>query len=81
MWIYILIYLAIGFIPSQWLANKITDDFEKNNPPGTYRVRFKLMDGLVYRTVYGLSFMFALILGPLTWTDYLIYKLKKEKRK
>ena len=81
MWIYILIYLAIGFIPSQWLANKITDDFEKNNPPGTYRVRFKLMDGLVYRNVYGLSFMFALILGPLTWTDYLIYKLKKEKRK
>jgi len=81
MWIYILIYLAIGFIPSQWLANKITDDFEKNNPPGTYRVRFKLMDGLVYRTVYGLSFMFALIITPLTLMDYVSHKIKEGKKK
>lgn len=81
MWMYILIYLGIGFIPSQWLANKITYDFEKNNPPGSFRVRFKLMDGLVYRTVYGLSFMLGLIITPLTCIDYVSYKIKEGKKK
>lgn len=78
-WLYILIYLAIGYIPSYWLANKITDDFEKDNPRGSFRVRFKIIDGFVYRIVYGLAFIFALVLTPLTWIDYISHKIKEGK--
>lgn len=79
--IYLLAYVVIGLIPATWLAKKITEDFESANPPGSFRVRFKMIDGLVYNTVYGLSFMFALALAPLTWIDYIIYKIKGRNKK
>jgi hypothetical protein len=79
--IYILAYVVIGLIPATWLAQKITEDFEISNPPGSFRVRFKMIDGLVYNTVYGLSFILALILAPLTWIDYIVYKIKGRNKK
>jgi hypothetical protein len=79
--IYILAYVVIGLIPATWLAQKITEDFEIANPPGSFRVRFKMIDGLVYNTVYGLSFILALILTPLTWIDYIVYKIKWRNKK
>jgi hypothetical protein len=79
--IYLLAYVVIGLIPATWLANKITTEFESANPPGSFRVRFKMIDGLVYNTVYGLSFILALILAPLTWIDYIVYKIKGRNKK
>jgi hypothetical protein len=63
------------------MANKITNEFENNNPPGSFRVRFKLIDGAVYRMVYGLSFMSALLLMPLSWIEFIYDKIKREKQK
>jgi hypothetical protein len=78
---YILAYILIGLHPAHWLATKITTEFESANPSGSFRVRFKLIDGLVYNTVYGLSFILALILAPLTWLDYIVYKIKGRNKK
>jgi hypothetical protein len=78
---YILGYILIGLHPAHWLATKITTEFESENPPGSFRVRFKMIDGLVYNTVYGLSFILALILAPLTWIDYIVYKIKGRNKK
>jgi hypothetical protein len=74
---YILAYILIGLHPAHWMATRITNEFESNNPPGSFRVRFKLIDGLVYNTVYGLAFMLSLVLMPLTLAEYIVFKIKK----
>jgi len=78
---YILAYILIGLHPAHWMATRITNEFESNNPPGSFRVRFKLIDGLVYNTVYGLAFLLSLALMPLTWFDYIVFKIKKGETK
>jgi len=78
---YILAYILIGLHPAHWMATRITNEFESNNPPGSFRVRFKLIDGLVYNTVYGLAFMLSLVLMPLTLAEYIVFKIKKGERK
>jgi hypothetical protein len=78
---YILAYILIGLHPAHWLATRITNDFESANPPGSFRVRFKLIDGLVYNTVYGLAFLLSLVLMPLTWFDYIVDKIKGRNKK
>ena len=78
---YILIYFAIGFIPAKHMAYITALDFEKKHPEGTYNVRFKSIDGLVIRTVYGLAFMIALLITPLTLIDYIVDKTKGREKK
>ena len=78
---YILAYIFIGLYPSHWMATKITNEFESNNPPGTFRVRFKMIDGLVYNTVFGLAFMISLLITPITLIDYIIDKIKGRNKK
>jgi hypothetical protein len=78
---YIIAYTLIGFIPAAYIADKNLLDFEKKNPPGTFRVRFKMIDGAVYNMVYGLSFMSALLLMPLSWIEFIYDKIKREKQK
>jgi hypothetical protein len=63
------------------MATKITNEFESNNPPGTFRVRFKMIDGLVYNTVFGLAFMISLLITPITLIDYIIDKIKGRNKK
>jgi hypothetical protein len=78
---YIAAYCLIGFIPAAYIADKNLADFEKKNPPGSFRVRFKLIDGAVYNMVYGLSFMAALLLTPLSWIEFIYDKIQREKQK
>jgi hypothetical protein len=78
---YILAYILIGLHPAHWMATRITNEFESNNPPGSFRVRFKLIDGLVYNTVYGLAYMLSLVLMPLTLAEYIVFKIKKGETK
>jgi hypothetical protein len=78
---YLLAYILIGLHPAHWMATRITNEFESNNPPGSFRVRFKLIDGLVYNTVYGLAYMLSLVLMPLTLAEYIVFKIKKGERK
>jgi hypothetical protein len=44
-------------------------------------VRFKSIDGLVLRTVYGLAFMVALLITPITLIDYIVDKIKGRNKK
>jgi len=78
---YVLIYFAIGFIPARHIAKITVLDFETKNPKGTYNVRFKSIDGLVLRTVYGLAFMVALLITPITLIDYIVDKIKGRNKK
>lgn len=78
---YVLIYFAIGFIPARHIAKITVLDFENKHPEGTYNVRFKSIDGLVLRTVYGLAFMIALLITPITLIDYIVDKTKGRKKK
>lgn len=77
---YLLIYLAVGFIPAKHMAKVTVLDFENKHPSGSYQVRFKSIDGLVLRTVYGLAFMLALAITPITLIDYIIDKRKGRKK-
>ena len=78
---YIAAYLLIGIIPALYIADKNLLDFEKKNPPGSFRVRFKMIDGAVYNMVFGLSLISALLVMPLSWIEFIYDKIQREKQK
>jgi hypothetical protein len=79
--------LALGYILSIpaaiYVANKNYNKWEKSFTPSVYTFRYKWLSKSLHSMVYGLSFIVALLLGPLSTLEWLIDQEKeyKEKRK
>jgi hypothetical protein len=75
--------LGIGYlltIPfAIYVANKNYDIWEKSFTPSGYAFRYKWFSKSLHSMIYGLSFILALILGPLSILEYLIDTNKKHK--
>ena len=80
-------WYALGFgylltIPfAIYIANKNYDHWEKTFTPSAYTYRYKWVSKSLNSMVYGLSFIVALILGPLSILEYLLDLDKKDKEK
>jgi len=77
--LYIALYLILGILPGIKLANKTYDNWEKTFTPSSYTYRYKWVSKSIHSMVYGLSFILALILAPLSILEYLIDTDKKHK--
>lgn len=70
--IYFLMYLLFGIYPAIKMAHKEYNKFEKTHNPSSYEYRYKWVAKSLHSIIWGLSFMIALILWPLTSIELLI---------
>ena len=73
---YVGIYLLFGIIPAIILANKNYDKWKKSYYPSMYEVRYAWIAKSIHSIIYGLSFMIALVLWPLSLIEIIWEKIK-----
>jgi len=76
IYLYIGIYLLLGILPAIKLANKNYDHWEKTFTPNAYTYRYKWVSKSLHSMVYGLSFIIALTLWPLSLIELIGDKKK-----
>ena len=84
IYLYALLLVYLLTIPSAiYVANKNYDKWQKSYTPSMHEARYAWLSKSIHSIVYGLSFILALILGPLSTLEHLmdLDKKHKEKRK
>lgn len=76
IYIFIGIYLLLGILPGIKLANKNYDNWEKTFTPSAYTYRYKWVSKSLHSIIYGLSFIIALTLWPLSLIELIGDKKK-----
>lgn len=76
IYLYIGIYLLVGIIPGLKLAHKNYDKWEKSYTPSMYEVRFKFLAQSIHSIIFGLSFIIAMLLWPLSLIELIGDKKK-----
>jgi hypothetical protein len=64
--VYIGIYLLLGIIPGNYIANKAYNKFKETHDQTMHEARFKFIAKSIDSIVYGLAFILGTLLFPLS---------------